>query len=1077
MLRFAAALVVAVFSLSAQTSTGTIQGTVTDQSGSPAAGVKLKLTETSTNLSREQSTGVEGNFEFHALPRGAYQLEAEHPGFKKELVSGISLQVAQTQRIDVKLQVGAVTEAVEVQGAADLLQVAESSLSQLIDQKRVLDLPINGRHFMQLIGLSSGVINAGRASATQRQANYGPAFSVGGQRDNTSVVLVDGIEISGQEINNYPLAIPSLESVAEFRVQTSSYSAEFGGNSGAVINVASRRGSNQWHGSLFEFLRNDTLDARNFFSVKAVPLKRNQFGYIFAGPVRIPGIYNGKDHTFWMYSHEWTRQRNAISSTAIVPSAQERSGDFSFVREANFAVVDPFSKMPFPNNTIPASQINKTGQALLNLYPASNNADPTRNYIGSPSRSLNNGIPTVRIDHQLDSKTNIFGRFTFNSPFDRSPGQALTSSFPGFDAIQDDKNHQISLGVTRTITPTIVNELVLGYVRFRRNRISEASGLRDWVQELGIRGVPTQPLTWGAPSITPAGYPEVGYSTNNAVFTWLTQSEQVADNLSIIRGKHTLKTGFTLQSKRMSSTQWGSPNGAYAFGGSFSALPPVTVTTRYNAVADLLLGYPSGYNVQTQPYAQRFLYKNIGAYFQDDFRLNPNLTLNIGLRWEFYGRPRDRYDRIASFDIASGRQLFPGQDGTPRALANSDYNNYSPRVGFAWRPRGSTKTSIRGGFGIYFTPDVVVSFRSQGFQDPFAQLFTRTVRPADPARPLPVFTVDNPLENSSQQVFNTRSGIERNFRDGYIQQWNFTAQRLISQDTLFEVAYHGSKSTRLASRLNYNEIDPFPAQPPAFLQNFRYPSLGGVTIMESRGAANYHALQSRLERRFVKGFTLLASYTWQKTLTDLDASGVGVANGAGPSGPQTIKNIRANKGPSVFDRPHRLITSTLYELPFLKGASGWTHRILGNWQIGAIANFTSGAYLTPGIFGAQFTGSRANLSGNPNLGHGNRTIDRWFDISKLSNPAPGQLGNAGKGTIQGSGNNKWDLVINKNFRITETHRVEFRAELFNAFNHPQFDDPVLAPPNNPLAGKITSASDFGFTQTERVVQFGLKYVF
>src|SRR5262245_31530011 len=482
MFRFAAALLILIRHLSAQTSTGTVQGTVTDQSGSPVAGARLKLTEQSTSLSREQFTGAEGNFEFHALPRGAYQLETEHPGFKKEVVSGISLQVAQTQRIDVKLQVGAVTESVEVRGAADLLQVAESSLSQLIDQKRVLDLPINGRHFMQLIGLSSGVINAGRASATQRQANYGPAFSVGGQRDNTSVVLVDGIEISGQEINNYPLAIPSLESVAEFRVQTSSYSAEFGGNSGAVINVASRRGSNQWHGSLFEFLRNDTLDARNFFAVRAVPLKRNQFGYIFAGPVRIPGLYHGKDRTFWMYSQEWTRQRNAISSTAIVPTAQERAGDFSFVRQANFAVVDALTKVPFPNNVIPASQINRVGQALVNLYPQPNNPDPARNYIGSPSRILNNGIPTVRIDHQLDSKTNLFGRFTFNSPYDRSPGQALTSSFPGYDAIQDDKNNQISLGLTRTITPTIVNELMLGYVRFRRNRISEASGVRNWVQ-------------------------------------------------------------------------------------------------------------------------------------------------------------------------------------------------------------------------------------------------------------------------------------------------------------------------------------------------------------------------------------------------------------------------------------------------------------------------------------------------------------------------------------------------------------------------------------------------------------------
>jgi len=1062
----------------AQTSTGTVHGTVTDASGAPISGVKLALTEQTTNQKREQLSSIEGNFEFRALPRGLYQLEAEHAGFKREVISQIALQVAQTQRIDVHLQVGAVTESVEVRSTADLLQVSESSLSQLIDQKRVLDLPLNGRHFMALIGLSSGVITAGRASATQRQANYGPAFSVGGQRDNTSVVLLDGIEISGQEINNYPLAIPSLESVAEFRVQTSNYSAEFGGNSGAVINVASRRGSNEFHGTLFEFLRNDTLDARNFFGRAAVPLKRNQFGFIFSGPVRIPGVYNGRDRTFFMYSHEWTRQRNAISSTALVPTAQERQGDFSTVTQAGFAVVDPFTKVPFPNSILPRDRINRVSQSLINLYPQPNNpADPARNYLGSPRRELNNGIPTVRVDHQLGSNTNLFGRFTFNSPYDKGPQQALSAVFPGFDAIQDDKNNQISIGVTRTIRPTIVNELMLGYVRFLRDRISEDSGKRNWIQELGIRGLPTQPLTWAAPSITPSGFPEVGYSTNNAVFRWITQSAQVVDNLSIIRGKHTFKMGFTLQDKRLSSTQWGQPNGAYSFNGTFSTPVPVTTTTRFNSLADLLLGVPSGYTAQTQPYAQRFLFRFLGGYFQDDWRITPNLTLNAGIRWEYFGRPYDRYDRIASFDLATGQQLFPGQGGTPRALANEDYNNWGPRLGFAWRPRGSNRLSVRGGYGVYYSPEITVSFRSQGFQEPFGQIFQRTVRPPDPTRPIPVFAVDNPIADVTQQVFNTRSGVERNFRDGYVQQWNLTVQELITRDMLFEIAYHGSKSTRLASRLNYNEIDPFPAQPPQFRQNFPYPALGGVTILESRGAANYHALQARLERRFVNGFTLLSSYTWQKTLTDLDASGVGIAIGAGPSGPQTIKDIRSNKGPSVFDRPHRLILSSLYELPFFQGAKGLARRLLGGWQIGAIANFTSGAYLTPGVFGVQFTGSRPNLSGNPNLPRGERTIDRWYDVTRLSNPAPGQLGNAGKGTIQGSGNNRWDGVVNKNFRISENHRVEFRAEFFNAFNHPQFDDPVLAPPNNPQAGRITSASDFGFSQTERVIQFGLKYVF
>jgi hypothetical protein len=793
--------------------------------------------------------------------------------------------------------------------------------------------------------------------------------------------------------------------------------------------------------------------------------------------VRLPKIYNGRDKTFFLYSHEWIRQRNAISSTAIVPTPSERAGDFSFVQQAGFAVVDPFTKQPFANNVLPRARISSVGQALINLYPTPNSADPARNYVGSPRRVANNGLPTVRIDHQIGAASSLFGRLTMNSPYDKGPQQALSAVFPGFDAIQDDRNVQTSVGFTRTLTPTVVNEAMAGFVRFRRNRISEDSGTRNWIQELGIRGVPTNPLTWGAPSVTPSGYPEVGYSSNNAVFTWITQSAQFVDNLSVIRGKHALKTGFTLQNKRMSVTQWGTPNGAYSFSGMFSAPPPVTTITRYNAIADLLLGYPSGYNVQTQPYLQRFLYKHIGAYFQDDWRVTPNLTLNLGVRWEYFGRPVDRYDRIASFDLATGRQLFPGRDGTPRALAAQDYNNWGPRIGFAWRAGGRDRLSLRGGYGIYYTPEIVVSYRSQGFQDPFGQFFNRTVRPPDPTRPLPVFTVEDPIADVTQQVFNARAGIEPNFRDGYVGQWNLTAQYLITNDMVAELAYHGSKSTRLASRLNYNEIDPFPAQPPAFRQNFPYPALGGVSMLESRAAANYNALQARLERRLANGFTFLGSYTWSKTLTDLDASGVGVAIGAGPSGPQTIKNIRANKGPAIFDRPHRFIASTLYELPVLRNARGALGAAFGGWQIGAIATFSSGAYLTPMQFGAQFTGSRPNLLGNPNLPGSERRIDRWFDVSRLVNPAPGELGNAGKGTIQGSGNNKWDMVLQKKFRITEKHQVEFRTEFFNAINHPQFDDPVMPPATHPQAGKVTSASDFGFSQTERVIQFGLKYQF
>ena len=395
--------------LRAQTANGVIEGVVRDDSGALVVGAQIKLTDEATNQSREQLSNAEGLFEFRALPRGDYSLEATQTGFKKQVISHIALQVAQTQTLQVTLQVGGVAESISVVASAGLLQTSEASLSQVIDEKRVLELPLNGRNLMQLIPLSAGVITAGRASATQRQANYGPGFSVGGQRDNTSVILVDGMEISGQEINNYPLAIPSLDSVAEFRVQTSNYSAEFGGNSGAVVNVASKRGSNEFHGSLFEFIRNNDLDARNFFSNGVAPLKRNQFGFAATGPVLIPKLYNGRNKTFWMFSYEVTRRRQAISSTALVPSLKERAGDFSDALGSGVVIVDPVTKVPFAGNVIPQSRINPIGAALAKLYPVPNSADPARNYFGTPKGLSDNNVPSARVDHQLSAKDTLWG--------------------------------------------------------------------------------------------------------------------------------------------------------------------------------------------------------------------------------------------------------------------------------------------------------------------------------------------------------------------------------------------------------------------------------------------------------------------------------------------------------------------------------------------------------------------------------------------------------------------------------------------------------------------------------------------
>jgi len=1066
-----------------QTATGVITGVVTDAAGASVAGAIVTLLDQQTNQTREQTTTTSGLYEFRALPRGLYTLHVEMAGFKKSETKNLQLTVAQTMQIDIKLELGQVSESVTVEATAAQVQASEASLAQVIDEKRVRELPLNGRNFMQLAFLSSGIITAGRASATQRQANYGPAFSAGGQRDNTSTVLVDGIEISGMELNNYPYAIPSLESVGEFRVLTSGASAEFGGNSGAFVNVVTRRGSNEVHGSLFEFLRNNKMDSRNFFDVtgRSAPNKRNQFGFLISGPVYLPKLYNGKDRTFFTFSWEWQRQRNGTTSTALVPTAQERTGDFS---ATSGTIVDPLTKTPFSNNQIPVSRINPVGRGLLALYPVSNNSDPARNFVNAPLRKFDFSLPSFRVDHKLTSRDNLFWRTTINEPDDVGPGQALTQAFK-YDAVQSERHVQYVLGDTHVFSPAIVNEVNLGFVRMNRIRNSADSFVRNWVDELGIRGVPTQPLTYGAPAITISGHPQAGFSTNNAFFQWITQSVQVVDNLSIVRGHHTFKTGLTYQKKQLNSTQWGAPNGNYAFTGVYSSLPPVGTPTRQAAIADTLLGFPATYSVQTTPYEQRLRYSNFATYLQDDWRATSNLTVNIGLRWEYFGKPHDLFNRIASFDLSTGQQLLAGQNGTPRSLINPDRNNFGPRIGFAWRALGTESLVVRGAYGVFFSPPIGNDFRSRGFQDPFAFLVTRTYRPASPTSPLPEFTADDPLAGANRQTNLTRSGVDRNLRDAYVQQWNLSIQKLVTANTLWEVAYRGSKSTRLQTNLDYNEITPNPPQPPDFRLIFPYPTLAAVGILESRAAANYHALTTRLERRYSKGMTFLVNYTFSKTLTDVDSSTVGVANGAGAFGTNTIRNLKDNKGPAVFDRPHQLNLSAVYETPLLKTIPTAARFLLGGWQVAPIWTAYVGAYLTPGNFNVLYTGARPDVLRNPNLSRSDRSIDRWFDTEAIQNATPGRFGNAGKGIIQGSGVNNWDVNFSKNFMFRERHRVQFRAEFFNLFNHAQFDDPVLQPAVrnaagqllNPNAGRITSASDFGFRQTERVVQLGLKYTF
>ena len=1065
----AVALLLSALSLSAQTATGTIQGAVTDSSQAHVPGARVTVTDAGTNQSRVQVSDSTGSFEFRALPVGTYSIQVEDAGFAKSVVTGVVLNVAQIKSLDVTMKPASASETVEVGSAASLLQITDSSLSSVINQDRVENLPLNGRNVLQLTQFAAGITTSAKGSATQRQANYGPAFVVGGQRDNMNEVLIDGVEVSGMELNNYPLAIPSLDDVQEFNVQTSNYPAEFGGNSGAFINIVTKRGANNFHGSLFEFVRNTDLDARNYFATAPSILHRNQFGGTVGGPVILPIIYNGRNKTFWFFSYEGIRQRTDIVSTAIVPTDLERIGDFS---QTGVTIVDPITKVPYLNDKI--TNINPVGQALLNLYPRANLTTGASNYAGSPSQLFNNDLKTGRIDQRITGRDDAYARFTINSPITVAPSVA---AFTGYNGLTQDWNLQVAAGNTFIVTPHIVNETVFGYVKFERSKGSQAANTQDFVAQLGIQGVTPPAYAWAAPSVAPAGFSTVGYTAGSAVYNWNSSSRQFVDNLSIQHGAHTLKAGATVNIKTLQSTQYTSPNGAYSFNGQFTAVNALT-TTSANAIADLLTGYPSAYSLNAQPYHEDFTYAFLGTYFQDDWKATPNLSLNIGLRWEYFGKPADKNNQIATFDLTSGKQVVASTTSLPLSLVYRDNTDFSPRVGFGWRLPGKGQTSLRGAYGLFYSPEVINTFRNLGFQNPFGTTYTLSVRPANPTQPQPAFTVQNPLAGATPAV-NTATvlGINPHFKDSYSSEWNLTLQHMFGTNTLLEIAYRGSSSQHLTSELNYNLTVPYPAQPPTFTQTFPYPAFSTVNYFDSNGSGNYNGVQVRVQKQVSHGLEVLANYTFDKALTDIDQSSVGASASNGNAYAAQTTNLHNNYGWAVQGRPQEFVLSAIYAIPFPSSSSLALREIAAGWSLGIDSIFAGGSRLTPSSFGVSYVGTRANITGDPNLPRGQRTINHWYNAAAVTNPTPGSLGNASKGSIKGSGTNLSNLVVIKNFKLRETHLLEFRAEFFNVFNHTQFDDPYTYANSYSLAGKVTSANDYGYAQTERVAQLALKYKF
>jgi hypothetical protein len=1083
-LLFALSLVCAAL---AQQETATITGEVKDAAGAVVPGAQITITNVETNVALKSETNEQGVYTVTSLRPGPYSIAAEKAGFKKTLRSGVTLQVNQVARIDLNLQIGTVETVVEITADAALLETETSSRGSVIDQKKIVDLPLNGRDYNQLALLSPGVL-----PGTPRLAsvNFKGVLNVNGNRTFNNVFLLDGVDNISYSNSfrgeNVQLVQPSIEALQEFKIQTNAYSAEFGRSSGAVVNATIKSGTNSIRGSVYEFLRNDVLDANNFFSNALGAPKpvrqRNQFGAAVGGPLV-------KNKTFWFGDYEGLRDREGVPRVRLVPTAAEKAGLFSS------AVVDPFAtgRPEFSRNAagqwvIPQSRWDPVGAAIVKLIPDPNVAGTTI-YASTPVTRTRQDQFDVRIDHNFASNLTLFGRYSFvdTNTFRPAPLPGLAEgSFNDAFGSNLNRSQGLALGLTWTLSPALVGDFRFGFARGNYFTNPPNFGV-DGAAAVGLKNVPNDPaIVGGVPKVNLQGFDAVGRHTSTPQFQ-TPRSWNPRAAISWNRGLHLLKFGGEFLHVQTRINDLNATIGRMNFENRF--------TNR--AVGDLLLGLPSqlaltSFTVMDQG-------QNMQFYFlQDDYKITPRLTLNLGVRYEYATPPVEKENRFVNFDPKTGTEIR-AKDGSifDRALIHPDRNNVAPRVGFAWSP--TTRWVVRGAYGVFFTHTVRQGREGLlGFNPPFLvdNLLQTTVTGAAAIATAAPFRLVNGYPSGLLDPASLAPTIGRRAQDAfqrtpYIQQYNFGIQYELLKDLLLDVAYVGNKGTKLNGFRNLNQRAVITNANGSRSAGARpYPAFGDIQWMENRVGATYNSLQTRLEKRFSNGLTGLVSYTWGKALTgspdhiSTSGGGAGVDTGTFRE-PQDSNNTRADRGLAEFDIKHRFVASYIWELPFGRGrrfGNNWNKAadlVLGGWQVTGIHALQSGLGLTATLGGSSVLNiggerrARPNLVGDPVLSESQRTLARWFNIEAFQpafSPSPQAFGTAGVGIMRGPGSINFDFTFAKDFNLTERRRFQFRTELFNAFNRANFGPPNIARDSTGF-GQILAAAN------ARIIQFGLKFYF
>ncbi len=1066
-----------------QVDTATIVGTLHDSSGAVIVGGTVTATATDTGIKTTARTDSTGNYVVTPLRIGNYSVSVEATGFKTETHTGIVLQVQDRLRVDFTMQVGSVNEVVNIESELPVVETETSALGDVVTSQQVTDLPLNGRDFTQLATLTTGVIKITESSGSingatsQTNGNAGGAFAVNGTRGNLNNFMLDGIDNNSND-NAGNILQTNVDAIQEFKIQTSDYSAEFGRSGGAVINATIKSGTNQFHGTAFDFLRNDVLDARNFFepadSPKA-PFRQNQFGGTLGGPIR-------RNKTFFFMDYQGTRAGTSNPDISTVPTAAEIGGNFNGVT----TIFDPNStqmvngnvvRTPFPGNIIPSQMLDPISHAVAQLYPAPNIPGATaNNYVIDASGNLQIDQMDVRGDHAISDRQQIFARFSLSQEdrFVRPPlpGLADGGSYGTGNYIDDTRG--AAVGYTFTISPTMVNEYRMGFNRSHYVDNKPSYGQNYPPAGLDVPGVPNNSVVNGLTLFSPSGFHRLG-EPGYTPTTSTSQEFQYGDTLSIVHGKHSIKAGAELRWSQFNLFQIGQPRGSFSFSGQFTADSPSSGDGTGNGLADMLLGDPIFSTISTLTYFGN-RQQTYGGFIQDDYKLSRTLTLNLGLRYDYTTPIKEAHNQQANFDFATGQLVAAGQNGASAGLVNADKTDFAPRIGLAWNP--IKNTVIRAGYGRFF------SYQEIRTGDPLQlaynlPFFYQPAFASDGATP--VLTVSggfpplNPSQAVDASVTASGSGVGSHLHAPVLDEWNFNIQHQLPDNILLEAAYVGSKSTHLQVLLDPNQ-DPTPG--PGDIQSRRpYPQYSGFTDIVNRGNSTFHALEIKAEKRLSQGLMFLSSFTFSKSINDQPEI---CCNGPFP---QNSYNVAAERGPSDFDQRFRWVSSFDYLLPLGKGqrylnSSRAADLVLGGWHLGGIFTWHSGFYFSPTMgYDPSNTGSqgllRTDRTCNGSLPSGQRSVNLWFDTSCFPLPSGYAFGNSGKNVLVGPGMVDADMSLRKLFAVTERFRLEFRAEFFNALNHPIFQQPDGYITDGPGATGVITAT----AATQREIQLALKLLF